>query len=218
MLEPLGGLPLVEAVFRRCQTSRQADWVAVLTSEDPSDDPLAGRCAERGVECFRGALDDVLGRYVAAAEGRGVDWIGRVCGDSPFVDVELLDGMFAAAEEGGWDYLVPDKSGIVAGLDSEVVALAALQSAACQTREPRHREHVTSFIRETPGQFRMKTLAVDLRPEAVAGAVLTVDRVEDLTLCRRVREGLAPGFDFSSAQVLAALERAIASAAGRSPG
>jgi len=70
MLEELGGVPLVEYVYRRCGTSNAAD-VIVATSADPSDDRLYSYCADRGIGIMRGSLDNVLARYIEAAEGAG---------------------------------------------------------------------------------------------------------------------------------------------------
>lgn len=209
MLMPFGEAPLIEAVYRRCRLARGADQVCVLTSADSSDDPLFAHCSGQGIPCLRGALHDVLDRYLKAAESRRAAIICRVCGDSPFVDVGLIDRMFDRVLQGLCDYAAPDKATVVPGLDSEVFTLAALRTAAGEAREDRHREHVTLFIKENPSRFRIEVFAAGLRPAAVAGAALTVDRAEDLELCRRVRDILPPGFGFSSAEVLGALERAL---------
>ena len=48
-----------------------ADDVWVATTTDATDDVLAAHLDELGVPYVRGSLDDVLARYVQAAEARG---------------------------------------------------------------------------------------------------------------------------------------------------
>ena len=67
-LMDLGGMPVVARVIERAARARLADEVVVATTTDPSDDILAEHLQSLGISFVRGSLDDVLSRYVLAAE------------------------------------------------------------------------------------------------------------------------------------------------------
>lgn len=146
MLNLISGIPLVEYVFKRCSISSKADIVSVITSDDKSDDELFDYCVSRKIQVYRGTLYNVLNRYIKAAEFYNSDIICRVSGDSPFVDVELIDRMFQIIENEKLDYLAPDKSKCIAGLDSEVITLNALKKSINISLSDYELEHVTVYI------------------------------------------------------------------------
>jgi len=207
MLEKLGGVPLVEFVYKRCLASTLADAVAVITSDDESDDRLADYCAGRRIGLYRGSLENVLDRYVNAAEHYGAGIVARVCGDSPFVDVGLMDGMLDLVGKEGLDYSAPDKRSCVAGLDSEAVTLAALKRSLDASMSGDELEHVTLHIRNNPGSFKVKYIKADLMPRDLENVSMTVDYPEDMALCDKVLGSIGIGYRFRSEDVFKALRK-----------
>ena len=67
------------------------DQLMVATSDDRADDPLALLCAQIGIDCYRGQLDDVLDRFYQAALPHRPDYVVRLTGDCPLADPELID-------------------------------------------------------------------------------------------------------------------------------
>src|SRR5574344_61029 len=92
----LNSYSLIEYIYTRCKQTKIANQVIVITSIDSTDDPLYNLCIQKQISVFRGNLHDVLYRYIDAAEFHKIDVICRVCGDSPFVDIEAIDKMFTA--------------------------------------------------------------------------------------------------------------------------
>lgn len=66
--------------------------IYVLTSQETSDDQLYDYLKNKGVNVFRGELENVLERYQSFALSikDNYEYIGRVCADSPFLDLEIL--------------------------------------------------------------------------------------------------------------------------------
>ena len=91
MLMDIGGYKLVEFVYKRAILSTQSDMVAIITSTHRSDDELYEFCKAKNIPVFRGSLDNVLERYIEASDFFELDIVVRVCGDSPFVDVDYID-------------------------------------------------------------------------------------------------------------------------------
>ena len=63
VLEPVAGKPMLWHILHRLGQCRSVDAIAVATSTDPRDDAIVKFCADEGVTCVRGPLQNVLERY-----------------------------------------------------------------------------------------------------------------------------------------------------------
>lgn len=156
VLEPVLGLPMIVFMVRRVQQATLVNEVLVATSTDPSDDALADALQSHGIGCFRGSLNDVLGRFHDAAAHTGAEQIVRLTGDCPLMDADLVDRALALLTTSGADYVsnvappsYPD------GLDVEAFTMAALNDAWRNAQRPSEREHVTLYLRA--GHAHVKT-------------------------------------------------------------
>ena len=206
MMNVLGNIPLVEFVYKRCSNSKKADTIAVITSTDKSDDKLYEYCISHNIEVFRGSLNNVLERYIRSAEFYESDVICRVCGDSPFVDIYLVDEMFDIITNESLDYVSPDKRTCIAGLDSEIVTLNALKKTFINSNVNDELEHVTIYIKNNVQIFKVKFLDVNLKPKHLNQLSLTVDEEKDLNLGNKILHLMENGFNFSSYQLLEIIE------------
>src|SRR5437867_234126 len=75
--------PMLYHVVSRTKRAKTLDQVIVATSTDKPDEAVAAFCADEGIRCVRGDLNDVLSRYFHAAENAKADIIVRVTGDCP---------------------------------------------------------------------------------------------------------------------------------------
>ena len=78
MLDKVGNVTLLEYVYHRCKTSKLANKVIVITSTDKSDDALYDLCLDKEIPLFRGDLNNVLERYICAANENKIELICRV--------------------------------------------------------------------------------------------------------------------------------------------
>jgi spore coat polysaccharide biosynthesis protein SpsF len=162
VLAKLGGAPVIERVIARAQSAEGVDLVAVATSRTSADDPIAHLCGSLGVPVHRGPLDDVLGRFVEAAERFELDAVVRVNGDSPFIDPALVEkgvGIFRGGEFDAVTNVSPRSFPV--GQSVEVVSRSALADAWSATEDPADREHVTRFIYAHPDRFRIRNFSAD---------------------------------------------------------
>lgn len=82
VLADLGGKPMLQRVWEACSGFQRV----VLTSKDPTDDPLVHWLVGMGYPYRRGSLADVLSRYAAVAREKNPNVLVRVCGDAPFLE------------------------------------------------------------------------------------------------------------------------------------
>ena len=209
MLKKIGEYTLVEYVYNRCLQSKNTDEVAILTSNQFSDDLLVQCCLDRGIQFFRGSLDNVLERYINGAESLGCDVICRVCGDSPFVDVEKIDEMFNIMENGKInDYI--SITGIIPGFLSEVFKTSALKKSLNSTFDMNDLEHVTRYIRNNLNSFNITFLKAGMAERKLDDIQLTIDYPKDLELANEILKfGRFCGFQFSSQDIIDILKSKI---------
>lgn len=181
-LEPIGGCSMLERCLRRLIAGGVAH-VVLATTRLAEDDGLAAIAGRLGVPVFRGDVDDVLGRYVAAAEAFNLDPIVRATGDNPCVDIQAPGRALASLRSTGVDFVVEE--GLPYGTCVEAMTASALQHAAVGATDPQDREHVTSYIKRRRDVF--SCLEVDApAPLRRPGLRLSVDTHEDLQWVREL--------------------------------
>jgi len=162
-LLPIGNMPIVVLAAKRAGNTELP--VRVATSNDRLDDPLVKALLQHGLEVKRGALDDVLGRFVMATEDLpDQTTIVRLTGDNVFPDGALIEELLAFHESA--DYTTTDSisEGLPYGLSAEAFKLAVLRQAAGKATTDYDREHVTPWIRRycQRKEFHPKTSVHDL--------------------------------------------------------
>lgn len=171
VLSDVGGRPLIERVVRRVSRAKRVDRVVVASPFEATD--AAERLWEVLVrlECDRYEDagypdDDVLGRYVRCVAwlermhpvGTNVDVVVRVCGDSPFVDPDVIDDCVELRERTGTAYCGNTRRRTYPkGLCVEAFTVEALREAHAAVE--RAREHVTPWLK---GEAWRSPMSVDL--------------------------------------------------------
>lgn len=201
MLASIAEKPLVEYVYRRCRSSKIKNLI-LATSDASSDDPIYEYCTGHNIPIVRGDLNNVLTRYIKAAESQGVEYICRVCGDTPFVDTSLMELSLKELISQRLDYVAPDRNTCASGFYVETVTLAALKKIAAMTKDDRDLEHVTKYILDNRGDFSIKLVDANLNPDILKDTRFTIDYPEDMILGNRIAARLADDYSFTSQDVI----------------
>jgi spore coat polysaccharide biosynthesis protein SpsF len=179
--------------------------VVVATGSLPVNDPIRDLCRAEGIACLSGSEEDVLDRYYRAAQKFGADPVVRVTSDCPLVDPAVVAGAVALFAAGSPEivYVGFDKS-YPEGLDVEVVAFGALETAWREAKLRSEREHVTPYIWKQPERFPQDRIRNGAEP---AHEHWSVDRREDYEFAKAVYAALdRPGKPFGMDEILALLE------------
>jgi spore coat polysaccharide biosynthesis protein SpsF len=178
MLADLAGQPLIARVLDRARCVNGVTPV-VATTTRADDDPLAVAVAALGMPVFRGDGADVAGRALACARAFGFERFARVTGDSPFLEPTLYDTLLRRHRDEALDLATNAfPRSFPVGVTAEVIATAALARVCAATAEPHFREHMTTYVYENPGAFRIANEAAP--DDRYAGLHLAVDTPADL--------------------------------------
>ena len=175
----VAGTPMLARVLERIKVMPFIDEICVATTREAADEPIAALAGGRNVLCTRGEQDDVLHRFIEAAEGLSDDdCIVRFTADNPLYDAERASRLFERHREERWDYTHIDG---LSHMVPEFIRVGALRDAAENATEKFDREHVTPYFRKHRDRYRVQTLPSDfagLRPDL--DKHLTIDRQDDL--------------------------------------
>jgi len=181
-IEPIGGCSMLERCLRRLIAGGVAH-VVLATTTLFEDDALAAIAARLGVPVFRGEVDDVLGRFVGAAEAFDLDPVIRATGDNPGVDIQAAGRVLAELRSSGADFVIEE--GLPYGACVEGVTRSALCHADAAADSAYDREHVTSFIKRRRDLFTCIDLPAPA-PLRRPSLRLSVDTRDDLDWLREL--------------------------------
>ena len=184
VLRPLGASVVLDWVVRAGQLAEGVDEVVIATSTAAGDDPIAEVGSRLGVPVVRGSEDDVLSRFLLAADRHPTDAIVRLTSDCPLLDPALITQVVALwRADPSVDYVATTLvRSLPRGLDVELATTDALRRVS-RTATGHHRTHVTSGLYTEPGDFRLTGIVVS---PAANDLRITLDTPEDAALIEAV--------------------------------
>lgn len=207
-----GGKTLLETLLENLHKVESAK-VIVATSISENNDELESFLKEKGEIVYRGSENDVLDRFIKAAEANGVDGIIRICSDNPFMDWHGVAQLVEKAQNSEADYIgfrINEKPSVLThfGFWGEFVRLAALKKVAETTEEgTAAHEHVTYHIYNHPDEYLCEWIQAPYFLQGRDDIRLTIDTPEDLVNALKVYSDLkVTDVDFSLQDVVAYLD------------
>ena len=177
VLLPLAGHSVLWHTLTRCAAVTEANLVCCAIPTGVECDPVAEEAARSGATVSRGPQNDVLSRYLAAANEADADVILRVTSDCPVIDPEICADVLRARKQASADYACNNMPRRWPhGLDCEAFTRDALARAASAATAPDEREHVTPWLRNDPSVSRIHVPGPDA---ALARHRWTLDFPED---------------------------------------
>ena len=201
-LYPLAGVPLTEHIINRIKAVTDFDHIVLAVPDSPAETPLIEMAQRLNISVARGPEEDVLERFLIAADQVKAQHIVRICGDNPLIDRQLIRSLIHTHRRENTDYTITSDS-IPLGTGTEVVKVKALKSIAGTTTEPKYREHVTTWFHDNPATL------IQSRVPAPTYLInkshrLTVDTRSDMTLMEKIFDEF-----YSLASPLLDLEKVI---------
>lgn len=190
-----GGKTLLETLLDNLHKVAGAK-VIVATSVNENNDQLETFLLEKGELVYRGSENDVLDRFIKAAEANGVDGIVRICSDNPFMDWHGVAALVEKAQQSEADYIgfrINDTPSILThfGFWGEFVTLEALKRVYSTTElgTPAH-EHVTFHVYKHPEEYKCEWISGPDFLEGRDDIRLTIDTPDDLQNALKVYSDL----------------------------
>lgn len=188
------GKTLLETVINNLQNVSDAK-IIVATSINPNNDELESFLKERDITVYRGSEDDVLSRFIGAAQTNGINGIVRICSDNPFLDWHGVAALIEKAKTSDADYIgyrINNTPSIKThfGFWGEYVTFDALKRVAATTDEKPAHEHVTIHIYTHPEKYKCEWIECPAYLQGRNDIRLTVDNAEDFENAQEVYKTL----------------------------
>lgn len=138
--------------------------IVLATSVNPINTPLEIVAKRNNIDCYRGSENDVLQRFIDAAETFKSSHIIRVCSDNPFLELNSINYLIDFVNKNSqYDYVSFNVNGIPSikthyGFWTEFVTLDALKKVISLTDQSLYHEHVTNYIYSHPEYFNFHLL------------------------------------------------------------
>jgi spore coat polysaccharide biosynthesis protein SpsF len=218
VLKDIEGATMLARVVQRLSRSRLIHEVLIATTDRAADDAIVEECRRCSVQIFRGDEDDVLDRYFRASQLTKAEVVVRITSDCPLIDPGVTDKTIAAflnpallnpALLNLQRPAPPDYASNVVvrtyprGLDTEVMTAQALERCWRVAKQSYERTHVTPYIYEHPGEFKILSVTGEAD---FSRHRWTVDTPEDLEFVRAIYARFKSRDDFREADILALLE------------
>lgn len=178
----INGQPMLLRLISRLKKSSYLDGIVICTSSNPDDDVLLKFADQVGVQAIAGSEDDVLQRFIAAADRYNADSVIRVTGDNPLTCPVTIDRMILHHLATQADYT--RTNGLPLGVTSEVMTRSMLKRLSEMVPDLLWRTYML-FVAFEPTVFKCEVL----EPEAElkrAHYSVSVDTPEDLELVKKI--------------------------------
>jgi spore coat polysaccharide biosynthesis protein SpsF len=105
MLLELQGRTVLERLIERVRLATKPKLVVLCTTTEPEDEELVHVAARLGVATYQGDREDILVRWLDAAEQHDVHFFAACDGDDLFCDPVHIDRVIDCHEQTGADYV-----------------------------------------------------------------------------------------------------------------
>lgn len=156
VLAPLYGKPLIKHIIEKAKYVNNIEKVVVLTSSLESDDPLASYLDRIKCDYFRGNLDNVFKRFRSALEPFPCEYFVRICGDSPFINSQLIKDMMTKLYNKDHDIITNVmRRTFPKGHSVEIIKTKLFLEADETSLTNEDKEHVFPYFYRNAAQFKI---------------------------------------------------------------
>lgn len=183
VIADLLGQPLLSVLLKRVCQAQALDEIIVATGNIPENKPIIELAKHMNFNVFMGSEDDVLGRYLSAAQESNADVIVRLTADNPLVCPRIIDQTVINFLSNDLDFC--EAKPIINGSEIEVFSYSSLFVCCQRAKDSQHREHVTLYMKEHPDLFKTGRYLPPhelQRPDVIIG----VDTKADLERLRKL--------------------------------
>jgi spore coat polysaccharide biosynthesis protein SpsF len=187
---PLAGKPLIAHVIERTKLIQGISNTILATSATKANDVLKELADEYKIDFFQGSETNVLDRYYNSANNYDCNYVMRITGDNPFMDIQYASDTLQKAIEEDADICSPQD--LPLGVGVEIISMTSLKVAHKEANLPYQLEHVSPYIKENTDKFKIVKFSTGFECE-FENLRLTIDTEEDLKFAQIISQNLYKG-------------------------
>lgn len=182
---------ILDIVISRINKQQFDIPIIIATSKNPKDKEIIKIAERNNVSYYCGDENDVLNRFICAANSFCLDSVIRICADNPFLSMNYLKKLLEYKNVNSRDYIsFITKDGTPSikthfGFWAEYITIDAMKRIQSLTNDMLYHEHVTNFAYTNPEIFSLDFLKMDEFIEN-SGIRLTVDTIDDFNNAKNI--------------------------------
>ena len=207
------GNTILDILLQRLKKYFPEILIVVATTTNEKDEAMVVAAQRNDVEFFRGSEQDVLQRFVDAANHFGLTHVVRVCADNPMLSPSLLSALLHAWGDGAADYCsyqLPNGTPTIRshyGLFCEGVRTDALKKVIASTDDSFFHEHVTNYLYNHPEEFNLQFIPAPEILNQYPQIRLTIDTAGDFENAGLVyKKFVQVGYEFDATNTVKVLQ------------
>lgn len=174
---------MIVHLVERLKASKEISSIVLCTSTHPDDEILVDIAKECGIKYIAGSENDIISRFLKAAEMEGAEHVLRVTGDNVLTDPQLLDLIVEHHLQTKADYTRIDD--VPLGIAPECISIDTLKNCReILSDDPCKSEYMMLYL-YAPDRFHVEVLELPLGQRRPCYS-LTVDTPKDLECVRRI--------------------------------
>ncbi len=183
VLAPVCGVPIIKHVVSRMQEVNNKNRVVVLTSEQTSDDPLSAFLTSINCLVFRGDINNVFDRFQKALDQHPCDYFVRLCADSPFIDINLVQLLIEKTISTECDFAsnVFFRS-FPKGQSVEIIRSDLFKKMLREDLDDYEREHVTPYFYKHRDRYKSLFFGLTENLSYINQCIDTINDLENIEL------------------------------------
>jgi len=190
-LKKINGIPAIILLINRLSNSANINGIIVCTTNNKSDDIFVNLLEQHGLRYFRGNEQDILQRYLDAAQKYETDVIIDVGGDDIYTDPFYVDKLVEILSNSDYDYV--EGNGFPHGLVPAAFKRRSLE-ILCELKKSNNTEHGYRLFFKENEIFKCKYIQPETKNDLFEKIRLTLDYQEDLDLARIIFNSLGINF------------------------
>lgn len=187
VLRKIGDKTIVQHILDRYFQSPLTYEIVLATSNLEKDNILAEFAQQNKIKLFRGDEQNVLSRYLQAAQENAFDHIIRLTGDNILTDYTELERLVSLHLNSSAEYSrsLGRLTSLPVGVGAEIFSYQTLVRLSSEAKELHHLEDVNGYIEDNPALFKISELEIP-KIKKKPSLRLTVDTNEDLKNMRSI--------------------------------
>ncbi len=198
ILKPLGDKPILQHIYNKLLLVVPKETIYVTTSIEPTDDIIEEYCKEHGINYYRGDLLNLSTRFLSAAKDLDFDFVTRINGDAPFINMNMYAKMLVACRTNKFDFIsnVNERTFPV-GMSAETLRTSFFEEIQPEIQaDPYYYEHVTSYLYANQNVGKRFYIYNTRYPE-LNELHLAVDTQKDYELAQRIVKELGESYYYA---------------------
>ena len=177
ILKKIYGLPIIMHVVNKVKKAKLVKDLIVATSKNKTDDTLIKTLKSFKIKYFRGELDNVALRFLNLAKKKKCKYFGRVSGDSPLLDYQVIDKAIKIHKKNKSFDLISNvfPRTFPKGQSIEIIKVKSLENNI-QRMSSNELEHVTRYFYKNKNNFKIKNFKNNSKKKFIK---LSIDTASD---------------------------------------